>query len=408
MKAMNIVIISILLPYPLNSGGAQAQFNFIDKLRKKHKITFVFPENAQNKYSAMRKLQELWPEVTFKPYSYFSQLTDLSFFFSKIVRALKIKFCFNSERFKVERILKPYGYSLNSRFGKFITKTISAVKADIVQVEFYPFLSLVDALPQDVLKVFIHHEIRYIRNERMVADFTLTEKEQRLRDEVKVKEISDLNKYDRVVTLTQNDKEVLEKVGVKSPIFVSPAAVDTECKPYKGWNGNITFLGGYGHAPNKEGMDWFINEVIPLLTAKNASKIKLDIIGKGWPKDYEKISDSYEIKLRGFVEHLSDAVCGTIMIVPILSGSGMRMKILEAAALGVPFITTSVGVEGLKFKTMDSCIIADTADDFAKGLLLLMSDDALRCRLTENAAKIFEENYSVNGLSEIRNKVYIQ
>ena len=42
---MNIVVISILLPYPLNSGGAQAQFNLIDKLRKKHNITFVFPTN---------------------------------------------------------------------------------------------------------------------------------------------------------------------------------------------------------------------------------------------------------------------------------------------------------------------------------------------------------------------------
>ena len=95
---MNIVIVSILLPYPLNSGGAQAQYNIIDELRKKHNITFIFPENGQNKMSAMKQLQELWPEVSFKPYRYATQLMDLRFFFSKAVRALKLKFIPNNER----------------------------------------------------------------------------------------------------------------------------------------------------------------------------------------------------------------------------------------------------------------------------------------------------------------------
>jgi glycosyltransferase involved in cell wall biosynthesis len=82
------------------------------------------------------------------------------------------------------------------------------------------------------------------------------------------------------------------------------------------------------------------------------------------------------------------------------------MKILEAAALGVPFITTSVGVEGLKFSHLESCLIADTPEEFATALTSLMNSEELRQKLTENAAKVFEENYSVKSLSEIRNKVY--
>lgn len=404
---MNIVIISILLPYPLNSGGAQAQFNLIDKLRTKHHITFVFPENGQNKLSAMRRLQELWPEVTFKPYRYAWQLADLCFFFSKAARAFNLKFRANNERFKVERILKPYGFSLNSRFCNFVKKVISQACADIVQVEFYPFLPLIDALPKNVLRVFVHHEIRYIRNERMLSDFNLKELERRLRDDVKREELANLNKFDRIVTLTQVDKEILEREGVRVPIYVSPAAVDSEIRPYLGWNGNITFLGGYGHAPNQEGMDWFIQEVLPKVEQKRTKKPILHIVGKGWPMEYEQNGDRYEIKLHGFVERLADVVCGTIMVIPILSGSGMRMKILEAAALGVPFITTSVGVEGLIFRHEESCLIADTVEDFACSLVRLMNDETLRRQLAMRAAKVFEENYSVEGLSEVRNKVYL-
>lgn len=401
---MNIVIVSILLPYPLNSGGAQAQYNIIDELRKKHNITFIFPENGQNKMSAMKQLQELWPEVSFKPYRYATQLMDLRFFFSKAVRALKLKFIPNNERFQVERILKPYGYALNSRFSAFIRRTITSVQADVVQVEFYPFLPLVRYLPDSVKKIFIHHEIRYIRNERMLAGYSLTDAECRLRDDVKKNELDDLNRFDRVVTLTQTDKDILKDQGICVPIDVSPAAVNSELKSYKEWNGKITFLGGYGHAPNSEGVDWLIKSVLPLVNDKE--QIQFEIIGKGWPHEYSISNEKYTVGMRGFVECLSDAVCGSIMVVPILSGSGMRMKILEAAALGVPFITTSVGVEGLKFSHLESCLIADTPEEFATALTSLMNSEELRQKLTENAAKVFEENYSVKSLSEIRNKVY--
>lgn len=404
---MNIVIISVLLPYPLDSGGAQAQFNIIDKLRAKHNITFVFPENSLNKINAMQELQKLWPNVTFKPYRFLAQLTDFFFFFDKIVRAFNLKFRANNDRFKIERILKPYGFSLRSRFRTFLYKIISDAKADVVQIEFYPFLELVDSLPENVLKVFVHHEIRYVRNERMLLTFDLTESEKQMKDDVKNRELLYLNKYDRVVTLTQIDKNELESQGVNVPIYVSPAAVNSKCKQYLGWNGVISFLGAYVHTPNKEGMDWFINDVLPMVDFVQSDKLTLDIIGKGWPIDYEKNTENCNIKLCGFKESLSDAIGGTIMIIPILSGSGMRMKILEAAALGVPFITTSIGVEGLEFRHGESCLVADTAESFAELLSQLTKDEKLRLKLTKEATRIFEKYYSVESLSKVRDKVYM-
>ena len=171
---MNIVIITILLPYPLDSGGAQAQYNMINQLRHKYNLTIIYPVNSQNSISSQRELQKLWPEVKFRPYNYIRQLLYLPFLKDKIYRAFQLKFMPNRRDFKVYRILKPYGYPLTNDFKKFVLNIIKKENIDIAQVEFYPYLDLVDSLPASIKKIFIHHEIRFMRNERMLSIFELS------------------------------------------------------------------------------------------------------------------------------------------------------------------------------------------------------------------------------------------
>ena len=170
---MNITIITILLPYPLTSGGAQAQYNMIDVLRKRHHITIIFPLGGQNHKWALKELRTKWPEVTFHPYSFFRQLLYFPFFIDKVTRFFNLVFKLNSESFQKERVLKPYGYVINEDFIRFINNIVNNQPADIVQVEFYPFLKLARHLPEGIKKVFIHHEIRFIRNERNLKTFAL-------------------------------------------------------------------------------------------------------------------------------------------------------------------------------------------------------------------------------------------
>ena len=397
---MNITIITNVFPYPLNSGGAQAQFNMIDVLCKKHNISIIFTEDGSNRLSAMRSLKQMWPEVRFFPFRYVRQMCYPLFLKDKAVRAFKLKFMYDNPRFQVERALKPYGVYFSRDFSAFINKIVRETRADIVQAEFFPCLGAVECLPSNVKKVFIHHEIRFVRNRRLLSNIKMTEQEQRQEKEVKELEISRLNKYDAVVTLTATDKKILGQNGVTVPVFVSPAAVNAKKLTYKEWNGNIIFIGGYGHLPHKEGIDWFISKVM-----KNVGRnISLQIIGAGWPQSYER--DNKNVKLLGFVERLEDVAPGSIMIVPILTGSGMRMKILEAAAMNIPFVTTSVGVEGLDFKNEDSCLVADTPNDFAKALNRLTVDGELRRFIAHNASDLWECMYSVKSLSKVRDDIY--
>lgn len=395
---MNIVIISNILPYPLSSGGAQAQFNMIDELRKKHHFAFLFTEDGKNKLSSMKELQKIWPEVNFYPFSYIRQLCYPKFFYEKARRAIQLKFMAKSQRFQIERTLRPYGVEFSHDFISYVNKVIQREHADIVQVEFFPCLHIVDYLPKGIKKVFIEHEIRFVRNRRLLSSFNMNEKQIQLENSIKYKEISDLNNYDTIVTLTEKDKEILISNGVINNIQVSPAAVSAKLMGYMQWNGRLSFVGGYAHIPNQEGIEWFIKHIAELLP----KGLVLDIIGGGWPERYE----TPQTHLKGFVKELSDGLRGTIMIVPLLTGSGMRMKILEAAAMSLPFVTTTVGVEGLDFKDHESCLIADTPEDFANAIKELANNEQLRERLGTTANKIFQSRYSKPVLANIRNEIY--
>ena len=94
------------------------------------------------------------------------------------------------------------------------------------------------------------------------------------------------------------------------------------------------------------------------------------------------------------------------MLVPILSGSGMRMKILEAAALGMPIVTTSVGKEGLDFANEVHCLVADTPQEFAYATARLLNDAALRRKLALNAQALFKSKYSIETLADVRQQIY--
>jgi glycosyltransferase involved in cell wall biosynthesis len=404
---MNITIITILLPYPLTSGGAQAQYNMIDELRHSHHITIVFPVNGYNRLAAMNKLKEIWPEITFRPYPYFKQLCHWDFLICKAKRAFDLAFKSECMSFKVERILKPYGYVVNGRFMKFVNRVIYEQSPDIIQVEFYPYLKIVNYLPDVIKKVFVHHEIRFVRNARELSKLEVSDEQKSYAEKIKFEEIENLNKYDEVITLTDVDRDILTKSGVKTSISVSPAAVNTPILQHKVWNKTIVFLGGCFHAPNVEGMNWMSKYVLPLIDWRNRYKdVSFIVIGTGWtPKMITGIPRN-NLKIMGFVENIQSVAYGGIMVVPILSGSGMRMKILEAAAMGMPIVTTSVGKEGIELVNGESCLIADTPTDFAKAIENLMSNETIMTTIADNAQKVFKNNYSKEALAMRRNLIY--
>lgn len=400
----SILIITSFLPYPIHSGGEQAQFNMIEALRKNCKIGIIFPLNRDNRVADVEALSSLWPEVRLFPFPLISQYTHTPFLIQKARRFLYKKLLHKVSL--VKDALDRTDFLTSKAYVDFINKAIAETKPDIIQVEFIQNLNIGGLLPKSLKKIFVHHEIGFVMTDRMLKNVSLTNKQQNKKKQKKRQEIARLNQYDGIITLTETDKDVLEKSGVKPPIYVSPAAVNTREKEYDGWNGLIVFVGGYYHRPNQEGMDWFLREVTPCVDWSKYPQTQLKIVGLGWPTSYEGNFNGLTVHLTGYVDDLSEHVSRTLMIVPLLTGSGMRMKILDASALSVPFVSTPVGAEGLNFSDGDTCMIADGAIDFANALEKLMNDHSLREAIARKAHHLFKENYSLQSLVERRKEIY--
>lgn len=393
------------MPYPIRSGGEQAQYNFIEHLRNDYRISIVFPINQNNHHHDVQALSQKWPDVRFCPYSLKSQMLSLPFLWRKLGKALNRYLNPCHRRAVITQALDNKDFLLTKSYRQFLTQIIDQEHPDIIQVEFLPNLNVAECLPKEIKKVFVHHEIGYVITERTLRNYALTQRQQEKAIRKKELEISRLNQYDSVITLTDKDKQLLSEAGVDVPIYVSPCAVNTSVKCYDGWNKKIVFIGGYHHWPNHEGMDWFLSEVTPLVRWADYPDTELLVIGTGWPQTYERVYNGLLVNLLGYVDDLASSAYGCIMIVPVLTGSGMRMKILDAAAMSVPFVATAVGAEGLEFTDGESCVIGNNPAAFAEALMALMENDALRESVASQAHKLYLEKYALSVLVANRKEI---
>ena len=408
---MNITILTNILPYPLSSGGAQAQFNMIDALRKEHKISIVFTEDGRNRLSAMRTLEGLWPEVKFFPFRYARQMLYPRFVADKAVRALKLKLIPDSVRFQAERALMPYGVYFSADFKRFVNRIVRETAADIVQVEFYELISLVYVLPEDVQTVFVHHEPRFVHNANEMQLFREVTPMDRLQFGVaRDYERSALSHYKHLIALTEVDRQVLtDFLGHGEHIHVSPAMVKRPEQPgsfQPAVHHRLTFVGSEDHCPNLDAVNWFCHDIIPLLREKGF-RFTLQVIGN-WRSQYvhDLCKACPELELTGFVDDLHTFLQGSIALVPIRIGAGMRMKIMDAVSAGVPFVTTSKGVEGLDFRDGEECLIADTATGFAEAVVRLSDDPALQECLSKQADGRLRQLYDPDQVLATRLSIY--
>ena len=147
----------------------------------------------------------------------------------------------------------------------------------------------------------------------------------------------------------------------------------------------ILFVGGFRHLPNLEALQWFFNEVVPILKARGVP-FRVHAIGVDPPPAYAFANSEGILELAGFRESIAeDMRSASVFICPILSGSGVRVKLLEAFAYGIPVVSTHVGAEGLATSDGEYCRLADRAQDFADAVEELLKDRASAAAMGERA-----------------------
>lgn len=418
MIKKRILIIGPRPPYPLFSGGHHAQFHFIGELLKKMDVSVCFEVDDQS-YSGYSELLKLWEGVTFYPlFNLKPKKTILDFYRWTKCIIIKIKgrilSTFQSRPVIIEDPIK-YQSFINmpifpqkASFVNHVADIVSKNQFDVIQIDFISLAPLVYILSEGAIKILVHHEIRYIRIQREMDLFKKTDAFDLCRFRaIKDEEIILLRKFNKIITLTEKDKEILSLDIPSENIYVSPASIPvlkTGPGPFIPFSNKLVFIGSSGHLPNTDGIDWFIKEILPEVE-KEIPDIKLEIIGR-WESDYKKRYQKKNIVFPGFIENLETVFSSSLLIVPIRIGSGMRLKIIEAINHQVPFISTTIGVEGLDFENDKDCTIADTPESFANGIVRLSKDGSGQQEFVNHAAIKLKEKYSFESAIKKRLDFY--
>ncbi len=413
MHKKNILLIVHCLPYPLNSGGRQAIFNGILAIKDDYNIFITYPDTdtAQDRIDKQAFLTAIGENVKLLPFVNNNTVEERSFVQKascKII-ALLNKICKTKQAPP-----NPYSYWIEELLPKsksyidHICNIIKDYNIDAVQCEMVRNLPLALSLPYHVRTIFVHHELGFTRHQLELESLSSDLYDgQTICNWAKCLEVSLLNKFDYVVTLSSTDSQKLRDAGVTTRIHDSFAIVkSSQVKNLVSDNPlELSFVGPDNHIPNFVGLKWFLGNCwMRLLQADK--NYHLRIIGKWSEKNITSLSALYpNVSFIGFVENLESAIQNTIMIVPITIGSGIRMKILEAANLGIPFVSTSVGAEGIPVQSGKHCLLADDPSDFVDAILQL-KDHEKRSMFILNAHQLIEDNYSLEALQRNRLTLY--
>ncbi|MDI1314118.1 glycosyltransferase [Prosthecobacter sp.] len=148
----------------------------------------------------------------------------------------------------------------------------------------------------------------------------------------------------------------------------------------------IAFLGTMNWPPNADAAFWFIQEILPAIR-QTVPDVRFRVIGRDPPEALKRIAAADPgIEITGkVVEVLTPLRECTVLVVPLRAGSGVRVKILESMAAGVPVVSTTVGAEGLHMRHGQELLLADDAPALSAAVLRMLQDSSLRKTLAENA-----------------------
>jgi glycosyltransferase involved in cell wall biosynthesis len=284
---------------------------------------------------------------------------------------------------------------------------------DIIQFEglfVVPYLDVVKA-NSNAKVIYRAHNIEFDVWERIAMREQFTPRRrylQFLARRLKHYETEQINRFHQVFAISEPDRQHILRFGCQTPLAVFPVALDFE--KYITDQSKISFptlfhLGAMDWRPNKEGLEWFLDEIWPDIEKLN-SELRFYIAGKSMQRqffEYESENLVVEGEIFDAVEFINSKA---IMIVPLLSSSGMRVKIIEGMAMRKCIIATSMAAEGISYEHGKDILIANTADEFYRSILQCITNPKKWREIGDNARKTVERDHDLHAISKRMLEIY--
>ncbi|MFP5080611.1 glycosyltransferase family 4 protein [Pedobacter sp. JCM 36344] len=394
---MKALILTNRVPFPPNSGYPIVVYNTIKGLlRLGVEVTLFSINPVKNKVDVEDIYDPIFESIKFHSFSLDTDVNVWGALFN----------IFSNQSYNVSRYF-------DEEAGRLLENVLRENVFDIVQFEglfVVPYLDIVKGNSSAKI-IYRAHNIEFDVWERvaMIERFTPRRKYlQFLARRLKVYETEQINRFHQVFAISEQDRQSILRFGCSVGIEVFPVALDFD--RYITGDSKNTFptlfhLGAMDWRPNKEGLEWFLDEIWPDIEPLN-SELRFYIAGKNMQREFFDY-DSENLVVEGEVFDAVEFINSKdIMIVPLLSGSGMRVKIIEGMAMKKCIIATSMAAEGIRCNPGKDILIANTADEFYRSILQCLTDPNKWREIGENARRTVERDHDISTISKKMLNIY--
>ncbi len=392
---MKILFLSQLIPYPLDAGPKMRSYYVLKQLCLSHQVTLLAFSRDNDRQKNIDHLRSICAEVITIPIKRL-RLLDLS----ALIRSL----C-NSVPFLIERDFSDkMQEAIDDLFRKNVYDVVHADQLWMAPYAIYARQKAIEA-GKSVKIILDEHNAVFQIPERMAGNSQnpiIKAAFKREANLMKAYEIKLVQQFDQVVWVTQEDleqivnnvedtrtKENILKISTIIPICIQFGLTKRSSDDFENTR-DILFVGGMHWPPNAEGIRWFVKVIFPKIRNRHP-ETWLRVVGKKPPREFEFLGG---VDAPGYVDEINkywEQAC--VFIVPLLSGGGMRVKILDAWVHGIPVVSTTIGAEGIKYLNGENILICDEPQDFANRVNELLSNPSEANRIGYNGRKTVESIY---------------
>ena len=387
---MRILILTHRAPFPQNGGYPIVVGNTVKGLvALGHDVTLISLNEKKN--SAPRERDQLLDQINYTEYDIDTRITMLE----------AVSNLFTNNSYNIDKYY-------NAGFEKLLFGDLTDNKYDVIQLEgifVAPYLEVIRKNSKAKV-IFRAHNIEHQVWQKLARQKSDPLKRwylQLLARRIKNYELELLNKFDGMVVFTEQDKTSMLSFGTRIPLTVLPIGIDIsfyQPDHAKEDFPSLFFLGSLDWLPNREGIEWFIDNFHKYLVDGDL-KAKFYVAGHNIPEQFDDYEVLGKVYIHGEVDDALEFVNSkSIMIVPLLSGGGMRVKIVEGMAMEKCIISTALGAEGINVENGKNIMIANNTDEFYRAIKRCITDEHHCREIGRNARRLIEEQHDVNTVTQ--------
>lgn len=360
---MKIAIFNLHLPRPNQASGDRRLYEILQMLSRDHKVDYYYVAWADEPYDSQ---------------------------YSAMLESINIRLI------KLHRVRTAAAwYLLGNRYDLGIFEFYNTAKLFLTLFRIFQ-----PRVPALIDSVDVHYLRIKVQNELGIDTHDLWQKK-------KADELKTYKRADGVLVVSHEDEAELKKENI-GKIFYLPNIVPRRTRLEQNEGKVVLFIGGFNHSPNRDAVEWLVTEIWPQVHTRFPDA-ELRIIGSKMP-DYIRAYAKYPgVKPLGFIKDTTAQLDGAqVSVAPLRFGAGMKGKVNEAMASGIPVVSTSFGIQGIPGESGTHFLVTDSATEFSEYIIKLLDSSKLRELIGKNGQDLSENVCGYKVARDCLEKIFRQ